>query len=143
MLRVQTNFEFRDGRAVPVLKGVIVAAADAPALMHATTIHQQATLLESIKKRRREVLNRWTKLTYSLLTHDRIKKEYGSGAEAAAPSGQATVAVQDGSASAIFEGIQQRASADRAREEARVQEALRLSGQHARSDAAPSSRADQ
>ena len=67
---------FQPGRGFPVFDGLIIAAADAPAVREIMAHGEQAAALEHIGKRREAVLARWVLLTRRLLVKARIARVF-------------------------------------------------------------------
>jgi len=94
----QTSFEFRKGKAFPVISGIVVAAENEDTILEASVLCSPAErncLLEQFlikaywevehaaaqkeqEKRQQAVLKRWTKLVQGLRIHQRIREQYGA-----------------------------------------------------------------
>ncbi|KAI0269961.1 hypothetical protein BC834DRAFT_579661 [Gloeopeniophorella convolvens] len=74
-----TSFEFRKGRAFPVLTGIVVAAENEDAIVEAYWETEHAAAQKEQAKRRQVVLKRWTKLVQGLRIRQRMREEYATG----------------------------------------------------------------
>ncbi|EJC98123.1 Rad4-domain-containing protein [Fomitiporia mediterranea MF3/22] len=76
-----TNFEFKKGRAFPVLSGIVVAAENEEILLEAYwEAEREAEEKEQIKRRER-VIKRWTRLINGLRIRQRLQEQYANGGE--------------------------------------------------------------
>jgi len=77
--QVLTGFGRSAGRAVPTMEGIIVCQEHAGLLTEAYTAWAQKQVEAAYKKKEKKLLKRWTTLVTGILTHDRIRREYGQG----------------------------------------------------------------
>lgn len=75
---VQTSFEFRKGKAFPVISGIIVAAENEDIILEASWEAEHAAAEKEQEKRQQAVLKRWTKLVQGLRIRQRMREEYGA-----------------------------------------------------------------
>jgi xeroderma pigmentosum group C-complementing protein len=78
---VQTSFEFRKGKAFPVISGIVVAAENEDTILEASWEAEHAAAEKEQEKRQQAVLKRWTKLVQGLRIRQRMREEYGAGAQ--------------------------------------------------------------
>jgi hypothetical protein len=77
-VEAMVGFETKRGRPIPTYDGVVVAAADAPRVLQALAVREQADILSSIQERRGEVQERWALLVRKALVRSRIGGVYAS-----------------------------------------------------------------
>jgi xeroderma pigmentosum group C-complementing protein len=119
--RAQTSFDFRKGKAFPVISGIVVATDNeditleasgrsrsfycvsakwltcAVACLKAYWEAEHAAAQKEQEKRQQAVLNRWTKLVQGLRIRQRMREQYGGGTH-----GSGTLGVGDvGSSPAV------------------------------------------
>ncbi|TPX63489.1 hypothetical protein SpCBS45565_g06575 [Spizellomyces sp. 'palustris'] len=70
------GFEFHAGRSTPVINGIVVAEEFEDILIAAYEENLQLLREQEIKKRQRRVYIRWKKLIVSVLTKERLMREY-------------------------------------------------------------------
>lgn len=96
--RRQTGFEFRKGKAFPVISGIVVAAENEDTILEASWEAEHAAAEKEQEKRQQAVLKRWTKLVQGLRIRQRMREEYGA-------QGAGTPSLRDaGSSSAVARG---------------------------------------
>ncbi len=118
----QTSFEFRKGRAFPVVSGIVVAENNEDIILEvgarsrlfllanwltcvvarlkAYWEAEHAAAQKEQEKRQQAVLNRWTKLVQGLRIRQRMREQYGDGAHGSGASGVGGV----GSSPAVASG---------------------------------------
>jgi len=94
-VEAMVGFETKRGRPVPAYDGVVVAAADAPRVLQALAVREQAGILSSIQERRGEVQERWSLLVRKALVRSRIGGVYAAKG-AALPSLASSAAARFG-----------------------------------------------
>jgi hypothetical protein len=89
---MQVGFERRNGKSMPQIGGIVVAAHDAAAARTLVEAEVQAGILKAEDKRTKAIYARWVHFTRAILIRDRIQRQYGAGAaESAAALSQADV----------------------------------------------------
>ena len=76
-----TGFGRSGGRAVPTMEGILVCQEHAGVLTEAYTAWAQKQVEEAHKRKEKKLLKRWTILVRGITTQDRIRREYGPGAQ--------------------------------------------------------------
>ncbi|KAJ7078598.1 hypothetical protein B0H15DRAFT_954498 [Mycena belliarum] len=71
-----TGFEFKNRRAAPILKGIVIAAENESALLEAYWEVENDAAEKARAKRRERVLKRWTRLVYGLRIRKSLQEEY-------------------------------------------------------------------
>ncbi|KAF8485445.1 Rad4 beta-hairpin domain 3-domain-containing protein [Russula emetica] len=95
-----TSFEFRKGKAFPVISGIVVATDNEDTILEAYWEAEHAAAQKEQEKRQQAVLNRWTKLVQGLRIRQRMREQYGGGTH-----GSGTLGVGDvGSSPAVASG---------------------------------------
>lgn len=84
-----TGFEFRKGRANPIISGVVVAAENEAAVLEAYWETEQAAAEKEAEKRRVAVIKRWTRLVQGLRMRERLLAQYGKPKEEGSGNGAA------------------------------------------------------
>ena len=74
---LQTSFEFRKGKAFPVISGIVVAAENEDTILEASWEAEHIAAEKEREKRQQAVLKRWTKLVQGLRIRQRMREEYG------------------------------------------------------------------
>jgi xeroderma pigmentosum group C-complementing protein len=77
-LTMQTGFEFKSRRAIPVVGGVVVAAENEEIVMDAWQAEEAMRVEREATKKQKEVLGRWKKFLVGLRIRQRINDVYGS-----------------------------------------------------------------
>jgi len=77
-LIMQTGFEFKSRRAIPVVEGVVIAAENEEMVMNAWHAEEVMRLEREATKRQNEVLGRWKRFLVGLRIRQRINDVYGS-----------------------------------------------------------------
>ncbi|KAF8467598.1 Rad4-domain-containing protein [Russula ochroleuca] len=95
-----TSFEFRKGKAYPVISGIVVVAENEDIILEAYWEAEHAAAQKEQEKRQQAVLNRWTKLVHGLRIRQRMREQYGGGAHGSGTSGLGDV----GASSAVARG---------------------------------------
>ncbi|KAL5520128.1 hypothetical protein ACEPAG_1788 [Sanghuangporus baumii] len=76
-----TSFEFKKGRAFPVVSGIVVAAENEEILLEAYwAAEREKEEMEQVKRRER-VIKRWSRLIQGLRIRQRLQEQYASGNE--------------------------------------------------------------
>ncbi|KAL5524625.1 hypothetical protein ACEPAF_9765 [Sanghuangporus sanghuang] len=76
-----TSFEFKKGRAFPVVSGIVVAAENEETLLEAYwTAEREMEAREQVKRRER-VIKRWSRIIQGLRIRQRLQEQYASGNE--------------------------------------------------------------
>ncbi|KAJ3300048.1 hypothetical protein HK104_005044 [Borealophlyctis nickersoniae] len=83
MISKKVGFEFRGGRSIPIINGIVVAEEFQEILLLAHDENRDHQMKLEAKKRQRRVVGRWRKIIFSLLTRDWIFREYGKKPEPA------------------------------------------------------------
>ncbi|KAH8984346.1 hypothetical protein EDB92DRAFT_1887514 [Lactarius akahatsu] len=73
-----TSFEFRKGKAFPVISGVVVSAENEDTVREAYWEAEHAAAQKEQEKRHQAVLKRWTKLVRGLRIRQRMREQYGT-----------------------------------------------------------------
>ncbi|KAL5501487.1 hypothetical protein ACEPAH_8747 [Sanghuangporus vaninii] len=76
-----TSFEFKKGRAFPVVSGIVVAAENEETLLEAYWTAERETEAKEQVKRRERVIKRWSRLIQGLRIRQRLQEQYASGNE--------------------------------------------------------------
>ncbi|KAI0301205.1 hypothetical protein B0F90DRAFT_1628752 [Multifurca ochricompacta] len=74
-----TSFEFRKGKAFPVISGIVVAVPNEEVILEAYWEAEHVAAQKEQEKRQQAVINRWTKLVQGLRIRQRIREQYGGG----------------------------------------------------------------
>ncbi|KAH9992061.1 hypothetical protein BJV77DRAFT_1060568 [Russula vinacea] len=82
-----TSFEFRKGKAYPVISGIVVVAENEDIILEAYLEAAHAAAQKEQEKRQQAVLERWTKLVHGLRIRQRMREQYGGGTQGSGPSG--------------------------------------------------------
>ncbi|KAF8264379.1 hypothetical protein EI94DRAFT_1772689 [Lactarius quietus] len=77
-----TSFEFRKGKAFPVISGVVVAAENEDTLREAYWEAEHVAAQKEQEKRHQVVIKRWTKLVHGLRIRQRMREQYGTAGTA-------------------------------------------------------------
>ena len=75
---IQTGFEFKSRRAIPVVGGVVIAAENEEMVMDAWRAEEVIRLEREATKRQNEVLGRWKRFLVGLRIRQRINDVYGN-----------------------------------------------------------------
>ncbi|KAI0032580.1 hypothetical protein K488DRAFT_49600 [Vararia minispora EC-137] len=73
-----TGFEFKKGRAFPVITGIIVAAENEEPILEAYWEQEHTAAQKEVEKRQTAVIKRWTRLVQGLRLRARLQAQYGS-----------------------------------------------------------------
>lgn len=73
-----TSFEFRKGKAFPVISGVVIATENEEIVREAYWEAEHAAAQKEQEKRNQAVLKRWTKLVHGLRIRQRMREQYGT-----------------------------------------------------------------
>ncbi|THH11143.1 hypothetical protein EW145_g849 [Phellinidium pouzarii] len=73
-----TSFEFKKGRAFPVISGIVIAAENEETLLNAYWEAERDEDEKERKKQKERVIKRWTKLIQGLRIRQRLQEEYAS-----------------------------------------------------------------
>ncbi|KAH9053373.1 hypothetical protein EDB87DRAFT_1651420 [Lactarius vividus] len=73
-----TSFEFRKGKAFPVISGVVVSAENEDTVREAYWETEHAAAQKEQEKRHQAVLKRWAKLVRGLRIRQRMREQYGT-----------------------------------------------------------------
>ncbi|KAI9443725.1 hypothetical protein F5148DRAFT_784537 [Russula earlei] len=73
-----TGFDFRKGKAFPVLSGIVVAAENEDVIVEAYWEAEHVAAEKEQEKRQQAVLKRWTKLVQGLRIRQRMREQYGN-----------------------------------------------------------------
>ncbi|KAH9985042.1 hypothetical protein BJV74DRAFT_946268 [Russula compacta] len=84
-----TSFEFRKGKAYPVISGIVVAAENEDTILEAYWEAEHVAAQKEQEKRQQAVIKRWTKLVHGLRIRQRVREQYGV-AHAGSGAGDAT-----------------------------------------------------
>ncbi|KAI0288071.1 hypothetical protein BC826DRAFT_1107975 [Russula brevipes] len=82
-----TSFEFKKGKAFPVISGIVVATENEDIILEASCAvkayweAEHAVAQKEQEKRQQAVLKRWAKLIQGLRIRQRMREQYGSGAD--------------------------------------------------------------
>ncbi|KAI0322385.1 Rad4-domain-containing protein [Amylostereum chailletii] len=71
-----TSFEFKKGRAFPVLSGIVVAAENEEAILEAYWEAEHSAAQKEHEKRQQAVIRRWTRLVQGLRLRKRLQEQY-------------------------------------------------------------------
>ena len=74
---MQTGFEFKSRRAIPVVEGVVIAAENAEMVLDAWRAEEAMRVEREATKKQNEVLGRWKKFLVGLRIRQRINNVYG------------------------------------------------------------------
>ncbi|KAH8114490.1 Rad4-domain-containing protein [Phellopilus nigrolimitatus] len=78
-----TSFEFKKGRAFPVLSGIVVASDNEEVLLEAYWEAEREAEEKERAKRKERVIKRWTRLIHGLRIRQRLQEQYANGGEPA------------------------------------------------------------
>ncbi|KAH9013188.1 hypothetical protein EDB83DRAFT_2576942, partial [Lactarius deliciosus] len=73
-----TSFEFRKGKAFPMISGVVVSAENEDTVLEAYWEAEHAAVQKEQEKRHQAVLKRWSKLVRGLRIRQRMREQYGT-----------------------------------------------------------------
>ncbi|KAG4304378.1 hypothetical protein PORY_002088 [Pneumocystis oryctolagi] len=71
------GFEFKNQRAIPIIKGILIATENCDACFEAWIFDRQKKNEKDVQKRKKEILNRWRRFFRGLRIRDHIKSLYG------------------------------------------------------------------
>jgi len=74
---MQTGFEFKSRRAIPVVGGVVIAAENEEMVLDAWRAEEAMRVEREATKKQNEVLGRWKKFLAGLRIRQRINNVYG------------------------------------------------------------------
>jgi xeroderma pigmentosum group C-complementing protein len=74
---MQTGFEFKSRRAIPVVGGVVIAAENEEMVLDAWRAEEAMRVEREATKKQNEVLGRWKKILVGLRIRQRINNVYG------------------------------------------------------------------
>ncbi|KAI0248652.1 hypothetical protein BJV78DRAFT_1131036 [Lactifluus subvellereus] len=90
-----TSFEFRKGKAFPVISGVVVAAENEDIILEAYWEAEHVAAQKEQEKRQQAALKRWTKLVHGLRIRQRMREEYGASVGGGGGVASTLAAVED------------------------------------------------